>query len=164
VEDVTTHLLMYLCHVDDTASSSASLGWSLTPLNHLNSSFWLLPPLGLPYYLAPFFVCIVEWRSFPHSVSCCFVLFLFFKMIFSSFTFQCYPKSPLYPPPCPAPQPTHFLALAFPCTGAYHIIFTRLKGLSSHRWPTRPSSATYATTDTSSGIYWLAHIVVPVLF
>ena len=62
-----------------------------------------------------------------------------------------YPKSPtLYSPlPCPAPQRTHscFLALAFPCTGAYDLCKT--KGLSSHWWPTRPSSATYATRDTS---------------
>ena len=32
---------------------------------------------------------------------------------------------------------------------------------SSQRWPTRPSSATYAARDTSSGGYWLDHIVVP---
>ena len=40
------------------------------------------------------------------------------------------PKSPI-PSPCPAPQPTHscFLALAFPCTGAYDLHKT--KGLSS---------------------------------
>jgi hypothetical protein len=37
--------------------------------------------------------------------------------------FKCYPESPLYPPPHPAPLPTHshFLALAFPCTGAYNV-------------------------------------------
>jgi hypothetical protein len=36
--------------------------------------------------------------------------------------FQCYPKGPPYPPP-PNPLPTHspFLALAFPCTGAYKV-------------------------------------------
>jgi hypothetical protein len=50
------------------------------------------------------------------------------------------PKPPI-PSPCPAPQPTHFcfLALAFPCTGAYDLRNT--KGLSSQWWPTRPSSA-----------------------
>jgi hypothetical protein len=69
------------------------------------------------------------------------------------------PKSPI-PSPCPAPQPTHsrFLALAFPCTGAYDLHKT--KGLSSHWWPARPSSATYATRDSSVG-YWLVHIVDP---
>jgi hypothetical protein len=34
-------------------------------------------------------------------------------------------------------------------------------GLSFHWWPIRPSSATYAARDTSSGEYWLVHIVVP---
>jgi hypothetical protein len=36
--------------------------------------------------------------------------------------FQCYTKSPPYPP-TPTPLPTHspFLALAFPCTGAYKV-------------------------------------------
>jgi hypothetical protein len=60
-------------------------------------------------------------------------------------------KSPI-PSPCPAPQPTQsrFLALAFPCTGAYNLCKT--KGLSSHWWPTRPSSATYATRDTVLGV------------
>jgi hypothetical protein len=66
-------------------------------------------------------------------------------------------KSPI-PHPCPAPQPTHscFLALSLPCTEAYNLHKT--KGLS---WPTRPSSATYATRDTSSGGYWLVLIVFP---
>jgi hypothetical protein len=41
------------------------------------------------------------------------------------------------PFPCPAPLPTHscFLALAFPCTGAYKVCKT--KGLSSQWWLTR---------------------------
>jgi hypothetical protein len=54
--------------------------------------------------------------------------FLFCYYIFSSFTF---PKPPI-PSPCPVPQPTHshFLALVFPCTGAYNLCNT--KGLSSH--------------------------------
>jgi hypothetical protein len=36
--------------------------------------------------------------------------------------FQCYTKIPPYPP-TPIPLPTHspFLALAFPCTGAYKV-------------------------------------------
>jgi hypothetical protein len=71
------------------------------------------------------------------------------------------PKPPI-PSPCPSPQATHscFLALAFPCTGAYDLHKT--KGLSSHWWPTRPSSATYATRDTALGVgvYWLVHLVV----
>jgi hypothetical protein len=59
-------------------------------------------------------------------------------------------KSPI-PSPYSAPQPTHFcfLALAFPCTGAYELHKT--KGLSSHWWPTRPFFAKYATRDTALG-------------
>jgi hypothetical protein len=36
--------------------------------------------------------------------------------------FQCYPKGPTpYPPPNPLPTHSPFLALAFPCTGAYKV-------------------------------------------
>jgi hypothetical protein len=51
------------------------------------------------------------------------------------------------------------LAPAFPVLR--HIKFAWPMGLSSHWWPTRPSSATYAARDTSFGRYWLVHIVVP---
>jgi hypothetical protein len=69
------------------------------------------------------------------------------------------PKPPI-PTPCPAPQPTHshFLALAFPCTGAYDL--PKTKGLSSHWWPTRPSSATYATRDTDTALGGGGHVLV----
>jgi hypothetical protein len=41
--------------------------------------------------------------------------------------FKCYPESPLYLSPHPDPLPTHshFLALAFPCTGAYKVCKTK---------------------------------------
>jgi hypothetical protein len=40
--------------------------------------------------------------------------------------FQCYPRSPPYPPlPTPLPTHSHFLALAFPCTEAYRVCKTR---------------------------------------
>jgi hypothetical protein len=89
-----------------------------------------------------------------------------FDYIFSSFTVQMLSwKSPIapLPPPCPAPQPIHscFLALEFPCIGAYNLCKT--KGLSSYWWPTRPSPATYAARDTGSGGYWLVHFVVPLI-
>ena len=77
--------------------------------------------------------------------------FFFFKIL-SSFTLQMLSqKFPILPAPRPAPQPTHscLLALAFSCTVAYDLRNT--KGLSSHWWPTRPSFATYAASDTSSG-------------
>jgi hypothetical protein len=92
-----------------------------------------------------------------------------FYWIFSSFTFQM--LSPFlvsfrkvsYSPPTmhPAPQTTHscILALAFPYNGAYNLCKT--KGLSSQGRQTRPTSATYAAKDTSTGGYWLVHIIVP---
>ena len=54
-------------------------------------------------------------------------------------------------PPTHTHQPTHshFLALAFPCTGAYNLCKT--KGLSSQWWLTRPFSATYAARGMISG-------------
>jgi hypothetical protein len=55
----------------------------------------------------------------------------------------------ILPHPALQPNPSHFLALAFPCTGAYNLLKT--KSFSSQRWTTRPSSATYAARDTSSG-------------
>jgi hypothetical protein len=46
--------------------------------------------------------------------------FPFFIRYLAHLHFQCYTKSPPYPP---TPLPTHspFLALAFPCTGAYKV-------------------------------------------
>jgi hypothetical protein len=52
----------------------------------------------------------------------CQDFFPFFIRYLAHLHFQCYTKSPPYPP-TPTPLPTHspFLALAFPCTGAYKI-------------------------------------------
>jgi hypothetical protein len=58
-------------------------------------------------------------------------LFVYFFPIFIRYLlhlhFKCYPKSPLFPPPTPAPLPTHshFLALVVPCTGAYKVCKTK---------------------------------------
>ena len=51
-----------------------------------------------------------------------FDFFPFFIRYLAHLHFQCYTKSPPYPP-TPTPLPTHFpfLALAFPCTGAYKV-------------------------------------------
>jgi hypothetical protein len=48
--------------------------------------------------------------------------FPFFIRYLAHLHFQCYTKSPPYPP-TPTPLPTHspLLALAFPCTGAYKV-------------------------------------------
>jgi hypothetical protein len=51
-----------------------------------------------------------------------FFFFPFFIRYLTHLHFQCYTKSPPYPP-TPTPLPTHspFLALVFPCTGAYKV-------------------------------------------
>jgi hypothetical protein len=87
-----------------------------------------------PYYF--FFLCVC--------------IFLFIKY-FLYIHFKCYPESSLYPPstlppypPTPASWPWHSPVLG-------HIKFAIPRGLSSQWWPTKPSSATYAARDTSSG-------------
>jgi hypothetical protein len=75
----------------------------------------------------------VEYMSdlefyFDHIHYCiiCYLSSLFFFPFFIRYLahlhFQCYTKSPPYPP-TPTPLPTHspFLALVFPCTGAYKV-------------------------------------------
>jgi hypothetical protein len=86
-------------------------------------------------------------------------IFPFFIRYLAHLHFQCYTKSPPYPP-TPTPLPTHspFLALAFPCM---HIKFACPMGLSFQWWPIRPSFVTYAARVKSSGGYWLVHNVVP---
>jgi hypothetical protein len=56
------------------------------------------------------------------SWNCAFFKFFIFIRYFPHLHFQCYPKSPPYhPPPTPLPTHSHFLALAFSCTGAYKV-------------------------------------------
>jgi hypothetical protein len=52
-----------------------------------------------------------------------FFLFNFFLIRYlAHLHFQCYTKSPPYPPtPTPLPAHSPFLALAFPCSGAYKV-------------------------------------------
>jgi hypothetical protein len=59
------------------------------------------------------------------------VFCLFSFLLFIHLHLKCYSESPLYPPPCPPPLPTHshFLALAFPVLG--HIKFATPRGFSS---------------------------------
>jgi fumarate reductase subunit C len=80
------------------------------------------------------------------------IFFLFFFLLFIRYFphlhFQCYLKSPPYPPPTPLLTHSHFLALAFPVLR--HKKFARPMGLSFQWWPTRSSSDTYAARDRSS--------------
>ena len=68
-------------------------------------------------------------------------------------------KSPIPSPPLSYPPTPTFWPWRSPVLE--HIKFASPMGLSFHWWPTRPSSDTYAPRDTSSGGYWLVHIVVP---
>jgi hypothetical protein len=76
---------------------------------------------------------------------------LFFIRYFLYIHFKCYPESSLcHPstllpsPPTPTSWPWHSPVLG-------HIKFVIPRSLSSQCRPTRPSSATYATRDKSSG-------------
>jgi hypothetical protein len=61
-----------------------------------------------------------RWASFFFSILMDFSLFIFSYLF--HLHFQCYPKHPQQaPPPTPPPAHSHFLALAFPCTGAYKV-------------------------------------------
>jgi hypothetical protein len=68
---------------------------------HIPGSFTSIKGMGIDHLLH-FFPIFIRYLAHLH--------------------FQCYPKSPPYPP-TPTPLPTHspFLALAFPCTGAYKV-------------------------------------------
>jgi hypothetical protein len=87
-------------------------------------------------------------KQLPFRVLLFFSIF-FIYYVFSSITFpMLYQKSPIPSPPLPYPPIPIFLALAFPCTGAYKVCVSM--GLSFHWWPTRPSFDTYVARVKSS--------------
>jgi hypothetical protein len=65
---------------------------------------------------------------------------------------KCYPKSSLYHPPALLPYPS--IPTSWPlCSPVLrHIKYRRPSGLSSQRWPTRPSSITYAAETWALGV------------
>ena len=80
-----------------------------------------------------------------------FSFFPIFIRYFLHLHFKCYSESPLYPPPALLPYPPTLTSWLWRSPVLGHIKFARPRGLSSQWWPTRPSSATYAARDTSSG-------------
>ena len=62
--------------------------------------------------------CLWDLDMVMHICLFVFSSIIFLIRYFPHLHFQCYPKSPPYPPTHPYP---HFLALAFPCTGAYKV-------------------------------------------
>jgi hypothetical protein len=100
--------------------------WSKDYMSHFVS---IEAPWGPVWSLA--FQVSLEANSYPGTgkmLVFCFLFSFFFFMIFliryfPHLHFQCYPKSPPYLPPTPphSPPHSHFLALAFPCTGVYKV-------------------------------------------
>jgi hypothetical protein len=75
-----------------------------------------------------------------------YFLYIHFKFQMLSWKFSIPSLPTLLPyPPTPASWPWHSPVLG-------HIKFVIPTGLSSQWWPTRPSSATYAARDMSSGV------------
>jgi hypothetical protein len=69
---------------------------------------------------------------YPNKCYCHkFFFFLFFNIllgIFLIYISNAIPKVPHTLPPTPLPTHSHFLALAFPCTGAYKVYKSKKKG------------------------------------
>jgi hypothetical protein len=63
----------------------------------------------------------INTNDFGGGIVAILIFFNIFIRYFPHLHFQCYPKSPSYPSPTPLPTHSHFLALAFPCTGAYKV-------------------------------------------
>ena len=85
----------------------------------------------------------------------------FFYQIFSLFTFQMLSRKFLMPSASPAPLPTHshFLALAFTCTGAYKVCKTQ-----GSLFLVMAKQAIFCYIRSQRHElqgYWLVHIVVP---
>jgi hypothetical protein len=79
------------------------------------------------------------------------VWFFFFKDIFFYLHFKCYLESSLYPPPALLPYPPTPTSWPWHSPVLGHLKFAIPRGLSSQWWSPRPSSATYAARDMSSG-------------
>jgi hypothetical protein len=86
------------------------------------------------------------------SINFFFFFFQFFIRNFLHLHFKCYPESSLYPPPTLLPYPPTPTSWPWCSPVLEHIKFAIPRGLSSQWWLTRPSFATYAARDTSSGV------------
>jgi hypothetical protein len=103
------------------------------------------------YVLMIFLFFIFYFFSF--FFFCFFFLFFSFSIFIrylAHLHFQCYTKSPSYPPQLPHPPTPPFWPWRSPVLG--HIKFACPMGLSFQWWPTRPSFDTYAAKVKSSGV------------
>jgi hypothetical protein len=100
-----------------------------------------------------FFSFLFPFLSFPFLF---FSFLFFFKTFFIRYFlylhFKCYPESSLYPPPILLAYPPSPSSWPWRSPVLGRRKFARPRGLSSQWWPTRPSSATYAARDRSSGV------------
>jgi hypothetical protein len=112
------------------------LWWSSVYCLWWNSCNWLkspqtqpclqrLPVLIVTSSISPSLWASLHYKPQSHwneANQYLFFFIFFFITYFPQLHFQCYPKSPPYPsPPTPLTTHSHFLALAFPCTGAYKV-------------------------------------------
>jgi hypothetical protein len=116
-------------------------------LTVLNKIYHLLKGLQTMEWAQTMWFMVVsgwEWRRFLKN------FYLFFISYFIYIHFKCYPKSSLYPPSALLPYPPTPTSWPWRSPVLGHIKFAIPWGLSSQGWPTRPSSATHASGDTSS--------------
>jgi hypothetical protein len=93
------------------------------------------------------------------NIFCNRFFFPFFIRYLAHLHFQCYTKSPPYPP-TPTPLLTHcpFLALVFPCTGAYKVCVSNGPLSSDGRLG---HLLIHMQLESRAPGYWLVHNVVP---
>jgi hypothetical protein len=118
------------------------------PNLRLNSYYKFVLSLSNMSYKA-FTICNVS--SFNPSEEFISFFFPFFIRYLAHLHFQCYTKSPPYPPsPLPYPPTPPFWPWRSPVLG--HIKFASPMDLSFKWWPIRPSFDTYAARVKSSGV------------
>jgi hypothetical protein len=120
--DVLTKIIVKMCLKCLWFSSGTSNSSFLWPSSNSDLTQWFFISKSVSLYLGTkrFFrgsSLFLVWLSIKRAYN--FFLNFFIRYL-AHLHFQCYTKSPPYPP-TPTPLPTHspFLALAFPCTGAY---------------------------------------------
>jgi hypothetical protein len=145
-------LLIFSCgslHLFQSSAGRSILEDSYARLLSVNIGELSLSVSNLLSYIVCDSSLASHWLAFPQSWL--HIFFLFFLRYFLYLHFKCHPKSSLYTPPAllPSPPTPTSWPWHFPVLG--HIKFARPRGLSSQWWLTRPSPATYAARDMSSG-------------
>jgi hypothetical protein len=102
-------------------------------------------------YWIVLFIVVLFWYS-------CVFLKIFLLGIFLIYISNAIPKVPHTHPPTPLPTHSPFLALAFPCTGAYKVCKSN-GPLSSDGRLGHP--LIHMQLDSRAPGYWLVHNVVP---